>query len=130
MTDASDNSIEKESDEVIFFNKIFQNILEPDMLYKDIPVGSIFKRTLNYSSEHIVVKTSFGDVVLCYNSSFFKDKIKIIVPEDYLFRVFFRTTTVATMDDIKIITGFVQDYNEKIYPNIHERIKKLEQCFK
>ena len=136
MTDIFDNSIERESNEVVFFNGIFKKLYDLNIGYNNISPGSILIRTLIHVSDktlktkQIIVKTEFGDVILAYNPNLFKDKINIIVPEDYLFKVFFRTTTVATMDDIFIITGFDQDYNEKIYPNIHERIEKLKQCFR
>ena len=136
MTDTIDSSIKRESNEVVFFNGIFQKLYDLNVECNNISHGSISIRTFVHVSDktlkikQIIINTEFGAVILAYNPSLFKDKINIIVPEDYLFKVFFRTTTVATMDDIFIITGFDQDYNEKIYPNIHERIEKLKQCFK
>lgn len=136
MSDASNSSIERESNEVVFFNGVFKKLYDLDIRHNNISSGSVLIRTLIHVSDktlktkQIIVKTEFGDVILVHNPSLFKDKINIIVPEDYLFKVFFKTTTVATMDDIFIITGFDQDYNEKIYPNIHERIEKLKQCFR
>ena len=136
MSNSSDNSVEKESNEVVFFNGIFKKLNDLNVGSNNVIPGSISIKTLIHVSDktlktkQIIVNTEFGAVILAYNPRVFMDKINIIVPEDYLFKVFFRTTTVATMDDIFIITGFDQGYNEKFYPNIHERIKKLERCFK